>query len=424
MKPNKYFLGLTIFLSFLLCGQSWGTGYRNFNLGPRSSAMATAVAADTESAEIIFYNPAGLMYLNGVETSFGADFIVINARHKELSGANPQSTGFSFFAIPDFYIGWNPGNERISFGLALNGPYGLGLEWGDSSFAKLNVTKERLNLFNIQPTIAFAFTKKLAIGIGINIYAGSLDFRNKTDVGTAIAAGAATGEEFDSRFKGTGVQQTLNLGAMYKPIEQLTLSVFYRSGSKITFDGDLEITNIPAALTPVFGFGDSASLKAKASLIIPDIVGCGVAYKINPKLKVEVNMDWTKWSSFKTQDLTVTDNALLNQSIPRNWEDSYFYSVGSEWWALNWLAIRLGYAYAENSIPDSTMDASIPDFDRHIIAFGTGIKYRKYTVNFSYNAMLGMANSVQNSVLKPYADLDGIYDTIAHIFSLGLAYTF
>jgi long-subunit fatty acid transport protein len=62
--------------------------------------------------------------------------------------------------------------------------------------------------------------------------------------------------------------------------------------------------------------------------------------------------------------------------------------------------------------------------DRHIIALGTGIRFKKYTVNFSYNAMIGVANAVTNDVLKPYVNMDGYYDAMAHIFSLGLEYKF
>ena len=88
-------------------------------------------------------------------------------------------------SLPTTHVG---GRNRFrqelffAFGLAVNSPYGLGFDWGETSFAKLDVYKANLTLFNIQPSIAFLFTEKFSIGVGMNFYVGKLDFKNKIDV--------------------------------------------------------------------------------------------------------------------------------------------------------------------------------------------------------------------------------------------------
>lgn len=415
---------LTAILSILIPFEAHTLGYRNPSIGPRGSSMAQAVAVDTESPEVIYYNPAGLMLLEGVDMSFGADFVVVDASHKNGPGTF-ESTGYTLFAVPDFYLGWNPNDKPFAMGIALNSPYGLGFDWGQNSFARLDIYRARLTLFNLQPTIAFAFTKYFSIGFGINIWIGSLDFRSKVDVGQVMGAPGPTGTEFDSRFKGTAAEQTMNIGAIWSPSDDIRVGLSYQSGKNIVFDGDLELSNIPPALQAAMGLPlDAITLGAKTTLIIPPILTFGIAYSVCPKLKVEFDFDWTRWSSFNSQSLTVPLNAALSQSIARNWEDSFFYRAGANYWLLDWLALRAGYAFAEKSIPDSTMEPGIPDYNRHIVAFGAGIKYQKYMINFSYNAVIPKANPVNNDVLNPYADLDGTYDSFAHIFSLGMEYQF
>ena len=408
-------LSLVLFPSMVL-----SLGYRNPSLEPRADGMASAVAVDTKSPSIIYFNPAGLSYLEGTVMAFGVDLIIPKYSHQ--NGTVITNTQSQLFAIPDFYIGYKPENQNFAFGLAINAPYGLGINWGADSFAQLDIVKASLNLINIQPTISFLFTKHLSVGVGVNFNVGTLDSRNKVDMGQVIGAGFLTGSLFDSRFKGKGFETTLNLGVIWKPIDTLTFGTSFKTGKNLVFEGDLNLTNLP--ITPPIFTSDSASYKAKTTLVIPPIVNWGIAYDVLSNLKVEFDVDWTKWSTFQNQTLNVTDNPLLSQTIARNWNDSMMYSIGSEWYAKDWLAIRFGYTYGEKSIPDATLEPSIPDTNRHVIAAGVGIKYKKYLINLAYNAVISQANSASNSILFPYANLNGTYDAFTNIVALGLEYKF
>jgi long-chain fatty acid transport protein len=235
-----------------------------------------------------------------------------------------------------------------------------------------------------------------------------------------IGAPAPLGVLFDSRFKGKGFDYILNIGAIWKPVDKLTLGASYKNGKNISFDGDLDLTNIPASL----GMGDAVSYEAKLNFLLPTIVTWGVGYDFLDNLKVEFDVDWSRWSSLKTQTIDVPSKPELSQTFTRNWTDSFMYSVGSEWYMKQWLAVRLGYTFAERSIPITTFDASIPDTQRHIAAVGFGIKYKKYLVNLAYNVVFSKAVGVDTNVLSTYADLDGTYDGLTHIVALGLQYKF
>lgn len=399
---------ISLFLALMLIPVvATALGIKNPSVDPRASGMAGAAKVDTKSPAIIYFNPAGLSYMNHVDMSFGANFLLPKNTH---TGATAETTGYSFYAVPDFYLGWKPREMSMAFGLAMNMPYGTGVDWGETGFARYDVTKATLNMFNIQPTVSFLFTKHFSLGIGMSMYVGTLDFRRK-------GMGALPGEEFDIRFKGTGFQQTLNLGAIYKPIDSLTLGISFKTGKTMKLSGDVTMTDIPASL----GLGvTEASSDGSTYLTIPPELSWGVAWDIRKNLKIEFDMEWLKWSEFRTQAFNVDSFPTYSQVIVRNWEDSFTYAVGAEWFVKEWLGLRTGYCFNEISIPDSTYEASIPDADKHVVSFGAGFKYKKYLMNLAYEMIFSKANAVSNA----YVFMDGTYDAIAIVVSLGLQYNF
>ena len=169
-----------------------------------------------------------------------------------------------------------------------------------------------------------------------------------------------------------------NLGVMYQPTDTIQLGLTYRSMAKENFQGDMEVTRPDGRV-----WTTDTTLDWKT----PDQVQGGICYKPHENLSIEMDMVWTQWSVIERQVLKLKE-PLLIEVLPgtpvidvttaisdhrRSWIDTIQKRFGIEWYANNWLTLRLGYFYDPSPVPDDTMDFQWPDADKKIYSFGLGL---------------------------------------------------
>ena len=116
----------------------------------------------------------------------------------------------------------------------------------------------------------------------------------------------------------------------------------------------------------------------------PTVITGGIAYwpvrDQEREWKLEVDLDYTRWSSFRNTDVQLSAPFSTVIAFPRNWKSTYSPMVGTEYKWLrpeklpHWeVALRGGYWYGPNAVPDSTFSPSVPDSDNHAISIGLGL---------------------------------------------------
>ena len=147
-------------------------GFLIFEQGAKAMGMAGAFTAQADDPSAMFHNAAGIafqrerdFYLGGTWVTGSADFT--GAPPYPGAGGTEKTESLSAL-VPHFY--WvEPLGERWTFGLGLNAPFGLSVEWADKdTFTGRHInTRSALTAIDLNPTMGWMVTDNLSIGLGI-----------------------------------------------------------------------------------------------------------------------------------------------------------------------------------------------------------------------------------------------------------------
>jgi len=124
---------LTVTMAVSIADKAFAAGFQLFEQSPSGQGEAFAgAAAVAEDASTIFYNPAGMSYLNSYQTIAGVHIVAtdinFNPTHAQ-TGAGTQLTGGSgsagvTTAVPNFYA-MAPLDDQFRVGFGFGAPFGL-----------------------------------------------------------------------------------------------------------------------------------------------------------------------------------------------------------------------------------------------------------------------------------------------------------
>ncbi len=354
---------------------------------PYQSAVASgqgfAYAAQADDPSAIYYNPAGLTQVPGLQASFGTTWVGADLEHTSPSGIKTEGDvgqGFAFPSPSHFYISANLPDlgftalGPLSVGLSVNTPYGLISRYPDGSPFESVVTRARMPMLAIKPTLAYQINHWLSVGIGADIYtfadfigAGGLEQRSEIP---------GVGQD---EIKVDGTMAGYNLSLLITPwrnadrLPRLNLAFIYRSGGELNMDGDYRIN------------GDKVA-HVETALHLPDVYTAALAYwpirNSHHEWKVEYDMEFINYDNFDSLDFKFSNGAFV--STPANLKSTYMINVGTEFKWLNpefmpgWtVALRSGYAHSNSPFPDSTFTPAIPDNNWNLFSVGFGLKCQR-----------------------------------------------
>jgi long-chain fatty acid transport protein len=298
-------------------------GTQLIGIGPISRSMGgVGIAAPQDAISAVFSNPAGMCFGPYCPTSqfdfAGTLFMPEQEAKVEASGTTVQANSRdNTYAIPaiGFSVPIGEAESRWRFGLSAYGVSGLGVDYRDTDIDQPNPayggapyaqgTYTNLQLMKFAPTIAYQALPNLSVGTSFQINYSTLDLGDGT-----VAAYSY------------GVQ----LGAIYQPIDQLSLGLTYTSPQKATYNH-------------LFDF-DNDTRRENLTLENPQQLGLGIAYEfLQPGVLLETNIKWINWSDAEGYE-------------DFDWNDQWVFAVGAQWEAIDNLFFRAGYNYAENPVDE------------------------------------------------------------------------
>jgi len=398
-KRRLVYSFLTVVFVLFLSTPVFGAGFALYEGSARGNVLGAGLVASANDASAVFYNPAGITQLKGIQTMIGATAITpfneltTTGQVTARSGAAPYSfvsTGTAQ-ATTDFNTNWffppqlyytQQINDRWWVGAGVFSRFGLGTEYDPQWAGRFNSYKSFITTAEFNPNVAYKISDKLSVAAGLSVMYMDLDLRKYT---LAPGTPATAGFSVDSKLTGDSWGWGLNLALWYQPVEQVQLGLTYRSRVSQHIEGDAEFVkgaSIAAASPTSF-----RNTSAAGNITLPDMVFAGINWKALPNLSVGGGVYWTRWSTYDQLQVNYATQILpgvAQSTSVKNWNDVYRFMIGLEWKATNWMDVRLGYAYDQSPVPDETVDYILPDNDRNMYSLGVGFHQNAWLVDLSY----------------------------------------
>jgi len=431
MRRATTYLGLVLAAVLIYAPQARAGGFSIYEQGARAMGRASAFVAAPTDPSAMFYNPAGLALLDGTQLYVGGTII---APIGKFYGTDPypgygveERQHYQFFTPPNAYLSHRL-NEKVVLGFGITAPFGLGTAWHHpNEFTGRYVsTDTNLEAISFTPTVGYAASDKLALGLGIDYrisrltlqrYAGAL---NPNDNRVHDIASTELKSEWGS---GLG----FNLGLLYDVSEKVSLGLAYRGGMKIDYDGTATLTQITTGDTffdtQVAGMLGDGTADLTTSIDFPGSITGGVAYKVSPELLVEGDVNFTMWSAFEKLEseglAEDPDSQLEDLNVPENYEDTITLRFGAEYLYTDTLTLRAGYLWDQGPSPAASVSPLLPDANRNGFTAGTGIDLG--TVTFDW-AVMYLKFDEASTEMESHSGFDGVYDSSAWLMAFNVSY--
>lgn len=409
--------------------------------GAKSMAMGNAFTAQADDPSALFFNPAGIAFLKGSQINLGSTTIYVPSTEfngtAPLSGNPPTGLGSStvsekakndIFIAPAFYATHSFESMPISVGFAVNAIYPLAKSWDDSSAFRAEIMNIAVKPINFQPTIAYRFDDwNLAVAAGLDITHAIVTLQRMAYSPDSAVANSAY-ELGSMGLDGTATDVGYNVGLKWKPRPDISFGAAYRSEIELKIKGDANFLATTPAGFNILGLTTGATSpysKARATstvssnIVLPASLGLGVAWQPTEKLTVEVDAEWTGWSSMKKLEFQFDGPQFANfnnKPKPLNWEDVWCYKIGGQYAVTKNLDLRAGYMYDKNPVPDSTIGPVLPDSDRHSFSIGQGIHNDRFSLDLAYMWTHFVDRTTSNQNMTELTGANGTYKSDVHLF--------
>lgn len=387
-----------------------GAGFGIFTQGADALGQANAVTAHTDGPSAVFFNPALLVELPGTQIELGTTAVFPS---RDFIGTNGQASDNEDTAyFPSTFYFTHQFNERLSAGLGVYNPFGLGTIWDSDWQGRFIATKSRITTYNINPTVACRISPRIAIGAGLDILVLDAKLKNRIDL--SDIGQPEIGQEFAGDGEGVG----FNVGLLIDITDRLTFGAGYRSEIKVDIDGKakFDIPGNAGALTYIL----FPATSGQSSIRLPEQITAGLAWKIGPDWVVEAGLRWEGWSSFQQLKIKLDQpvgGKTANVSL-RNWHDTWAYNVGTKYHINSRVAVMAGYLYGQNPVPGSTFEPAIPDSDTHLFTLGTEIAFNRFNLALAYGFQYQEDRKKRTNQYDSIAN--GTYENHLHLVAISM----
>ncbi len=382
---------LLLGLVFMATAVTYAGGYRVSLQGQRGLAMGHTGVAVVNNAELAFFNPSGLVFLeNKINAAVGvsavfSDVVWQNEEYGQMARTD-SPVGTPFYAYFSYKL-----NEKFSVGLAAYTPYGSTVEWEKDWAGSHLVNDIELAAIYVQALASYKITDNLSVGGGPIYVSGSVNFNRNLNRTLTDLEGNRSNVTIDA----SGVSAWgWSAGAMWKPMDSLTIGVNYRSEILVKAeDGNADFQNVPnSPLTP---FNDTTF---DATLPLPAELTVGASYQLNEQWLFAFDYNRTFWDVYESLDVDFADPNIPDSNNPRNYKDASIYRFGLQYTANETFTLRAGYYFDESPVQSGYFAPETPRNDSNNFTGGL-------TVNVSDRVAIDAA-----FLYSRFKEIDESYD--------------
>ena len=368
-----------------LWGVSGGVSAAGFALIEQGgSGMGNAfagAAATAEDASTVFFNPAGMSRLDGMQFTAGGHLIDLSADFSNSGSSKPAAIvtnplggnggdAGDVAVVPNFYFVM-PLGEQVRFGVGAGAPFGLATEYDDTWAGRFQGIKSELMTININPSLSFKVNEMLSLGVGVNYQ------RLDAELTNAIVLGPNT--EGRAKLEADDDAWGWNAGVLFEPVAGTRIGVAYRSAIDYTLEGNAVATTVSGTTlqdNPI-----------SADVTLPDSFSLSVAQAVNDRWEILGDVTFTRWSEINRINVVNRNDGTLVDSLVLDFDDSWRYSVGVNYKLDESWKLKAGVAFDETPVKGAaSRTVRLPDNDRTWLSLGAQVKVKQSgRLDFGYS---------------------------------------
>ncbi len=371
MKTSLMRLAVSLALS-ALSGTVWAGGFAiGTQTGAGTGNAFAGGAASAEDASVAWTNPAAMSLLPaGKHVSAAGHLLRPSFKFQDSGSTIPGALGSGnggdggdWAAVPNAAFVMSLNND-LSFGFALNVPFGLKTEYDNGWIGQRIGLMSEIKAINFNPSLSYKVSPSVSIGVGVSVQYFEAELTNTSALGTAVLKADDIGFGF-------------NLGAIFRATPSTRIGVSYRSSMDYTLEGATTFSAVPAA-----------NARAEAKLRTPESASLSFFSAIDPKWEIMADLTWTRWS--RVQSIVPTcqqasavvcaggaGTPVVGATLPTHWKDTWRIGVGANYKYSDRLKLRMGLAYDPTPTNDVDRTARLPDQDRFWVAAGAQYRLSK-----------------------------------------------
>ncbi|MEI2415624.1 outer membrane protein transport protein [Orrella sp. JC864] len=322
-------------------------------------------AAIAENASTIYYNPAGMSYLDGLSVSAGLNAIKPSFKFRDngrsaaplaapasLAGAHNGGDVGSWGMVPNAYLAWRV-NERWSLGVGLGAPFGLMTDYDGGWMGEFHSNKFEIVTININPSVAYRVNERWSVGAGLNYQRIDAEYTRRAVVAPGVTSKALVDMDGDA--------WGWNAGVMFQPTEATRLGLSYRSKIKHSAKGHTTVDGV-------------AKVDARADVDLPDTVVLSAFHRLDSRWELLADVSWTGWSSIPELDIR-NGAPLPGDTLKLDFRDTWRIALGANYRLSPAWKLKFGLAWDQSPVHKaSDRPTSLPDNDRWW--FSTGVQFQ------------------------------------------------
>jgi long-chain fatty acid transport protein len=432
MKSGTIFV-LTLFLAFVTPSGLFANAFDIYEQSAKAVGLGGAFTAQADDPSAIFFNPAGIVQLEGTQFSLGVCPIIPSMRFK--TDGNPimgTVAGQTWrikentWVIPNAYATHRV-NKNIAFGIGMFSHFGLGVEWPNAFDGRFSsgVIKSVLETTSVSPVIAVRPTERFSIGFGPYLQRFNIEMRNRAFIAPPVpplTPDRNLAQTIDAELRGSNWGWGYNVGALVGLTETLYFGASYISEVR------QHITDGTQTLTSSATGQRILRQDFSSSITLPAKLRTGLAWKRHP-WTIEIGAEWTEWSSYRVLRADFADGTLMESQ--KNWRNVWMYRLGVQYSLNKYVDLRAAFLFDESPIPSDTLDPLVPSGDRSVLCLGVGVHLGDFTVDVGYNHVWDQNRRWNNSSGNvnvgpfPLTRVTGRFrDAYADLFAVNVTYRF
>lgn len=408
---------LALLGSALLTGTAMAGGYQVNLASQRQIGMGHTGTGLLTGTSSIFFNPGAMSHIGYSGITIGGSALVSKIAYSAPESAgvtartdNPLGTPFQAYGVYQI-------NDKFSAGLGVYTPFGSTVKWGNEWNGRYGMDQLKLQAIYVQPTVSYAITDKLGIGVGLSYVIGSVNLQR------ALPVQNQNGNEGSIELDGSAESAFgFNAGVFFQPTEKLSIGVNYRSRVDLKVEGgDVIFSNIPGgpagALFP-------AGTTFNAELPMPSTLSLGVGFKPTEQLTLAVDVSQVGWDAYERLRFDFSQNVGGSpfSEAARNYKNSYIFRIGGEYMVNDALALRAGAYLDQTPVQDGYLTPETPDSDSRGLSAGIGYAVSE---NISIDASFLYINRKERTdAANLSGGIPGTFKAVAYIPGIGLNFKF